>query len=44
MFTLYVQSWRIDGNDFDEGFWNNEEDKDNEGVFSLHDTSTDCLF
>jgi len=31
-------------NDFDECFRNNEEDKGNEGVFSLHDTPTDCLF
>ena len=30
----------LDGNDFR----NNEGDKSNEGVFSLHDTPTDCLF
>ena len=31
-------------NDFDDCFRNNEGDKGNEGVFSLHDTPTDCLF
>jgi hypothetical protein len=34
----------LDGNDFDDCFRNNEGDKGNEGVFSLHDTPTDCLF
>uniref|UniRef100_A0A3N7ET70 Uncharacterized protein n=1 Tax=Populus trichocarpa TaxID=3694 RepID=A0A3N7ET70_POPTR len=34
----------LDGNDFDDCFRNNEGDKDNEGVFSLHDTPTNCLF
>jgi len=34
----------LDGNDFDDCFRNNERDKDNEGVFSLHDTPTDYLF
>ena len=34
----------LDGNDFDDYFRNNEGDKDNEGVFSLHDTPTVCLF
>ena len=32
------------GNDFDDCFKNNEGDKNNEGVFSLHDTPIDCLF
>jgi len=34
----------LDDNDFDDCFRNNDGDKDNEGVFSLHDTPTDCLF
>jgi hypothetical protein len=34
----------LDSNDFDECFRNNEEDKDNEAMFSLHDIPTDCLF
>ena len=34
----------LDGNDFDECFRNNEEDKGNEVVFSLYDTPTNCLF
>ena len=34
----------LDGNDFDECFRNNKEDKVNEVMFSLHDTPTDCLF
>jgi len=34
----------LDGNDFDECFRNNEEDKGNEIVFSLHNAPTDCLF
>jgi hypothetical protein len=34
----------LDGNDFDDCFRNNERDKDNEGMFSLHDTPTDYLF
>jgi hypothetical protein len=34
----------LDGNDFDECFRNNEEDKGNKAMFSLHDTPTDCLF
>jgi len=34
----------LDGNDFDECFRNNKEDKGNEVMFSLHDTPTDCLF
>eukprot|EP00258_Populus_trichocarpa_P028194 XP_024444213.1 uncharacterized protein LOC18095382 [Populus trichocarpa] len=34
----------LDGNDFDDCFRNNEGDKGKEGVFSLHDTPTDCLF
>ena len=33
----------LNGNDFDECFRNNEEDKGNEVVFSLHDAPTDCL-
>jgi len=34
----------LDGNDFDECFRNNEEDKGNEVVFGLHNALTDCLF
>jgi hypothetical protein len=34
----------LDGNDFDDCFRNNEGDKGNECVFSLHDTPTNCLF
>jgi len=34
----------LDGNEFNDCFRNNEGDKGNEGAFSLHDTSTDCLF
>jgi len=34
----------LDGNDCDDYFRNDEGDKGNEGVFSLHDTPTDCLF
>ena len=30
--------------DFDDYFRNNEGDKGNESVFSLHNTPTDCLF
>jgi hypothetical protein len=33
----------LNGNDFDECFRNNEEDKGNEVVFSLHDAPTNCL-
>jgi hypothetical protein len=34
----------LDGNDFDDCFRNNEGDKGSKGVFSLHNTPTDCLF
>jgi len=34
----------LEGNDFDDCFRNNEGDKGNEGVFSLHDTPIYCLF
>ena len=34
----------LDGNDFDDCFRNNEGEKGIDGVFSLYDTPTDCLF
>jgi hypothetical protein len=34
----------LDDNDFNEYFKNNEENKGNEAVFSLHDTPTGYLF
>jgi len=34
----------LEGINFNEYFRNNEENKSNDAVLSLHDTPTDCLF